>query len=136
MSKILFSYSLQWDGRSLRFRILDQAYKNRDSHPPFISSNGWQIKQSAHPDIAVQVGHIWVRGSRDSRDQDEYIAAIDNGETAANIAAHIQQALREWANHGAFTQSHPQNGRCTPENVEPLLPVQYGVTTLYAGLIW
>lgn len=136
MSKILFSYSLKWDGRYLRFRILDQAYKNRDKHAPFVSSNGWQIKQSAHPDIDVHVGYIWVRGSRESRDQDEYIAAIDNGETAANIAAHIQQALREWANHGAFTQSHPQNGRRTPENVEPLLPVQYGVTTLYAGLIW
>ena len=111
MSKILFSYSLKWDGRSLRFRILDQAYKNRDSHRPFISSNGWQIKQAAHPEIGVLAGHIWVRGSRDSQDQDEYIAAIINGETAANIAAHIQQALREWANHGAFTQSHPQNGR-------------------------
>ena len=137
MKQILFAYSLNWDGLSLRFRILEQAYERRDMHPPFISSNGWQIRQSVYPDFTVHNRLIWIRGSDIYYDPIECTNEFDDGETAADVAAQMQQALREWANHGAFTQGAIGNGICTPENVEPLLPVSYGVTTLYNdGLAW
>lgn len=137
MNNVLFQYSLEWRAGSLEWKILEQAYTLRNHHAEFIGSSGAMVKQSAIACWEGEGGSVWILGNNDGKRGVVDCLPFTTDAKAYATASLLQQLLREWANHGAFTKTPQyQVQRCLPEYEEPLLPPVFGITTLTTGLVW